>query len=94
MIECDADGKPIIVIGPGGKKMIKGPNGELIECDENGIPIKGGRVIKAEPGKAGYKIKNGKVVFDGSPSDDSDFDPDDPNKASRMRKQGKVKKRD
>lgn len=94
LIECDASGKPVIVKGPGGKTYIKGANGELIECDASGKPIAGGRVIKNEPGKT-FKVKNGKVVFDGAASDDSDFDPDDPQKSTNRRShKGKVKKRD
>jgi len=45
-MEFDASGKPVIVQGPGGKSYIKGPNGELIECDADGKPIKGGKIVK------------------------------------------------
>ena len=42
LVEFTADGKPVIVKGPGGKSYIKGPDGELIECDADGKPIVGG----------------------------------------------------
>lgn len=56
MIEVDENGKPVIIKGPGGKTYIRGANGELIECDASGNPIKGGKVVKIG--------KDGKPMFD------------------------------
>ena len=54
MIEVDENGKPIVIKGKDGRTYIRGANGELIECDENGRPIKGGRVVRV--GKDGKPI--------------------------------------
>jgi hypothetical protein len=33
MIECDQNGRPILIKGTDGKSYIKGPDGEMLECD-------------------------------------------------------------
>lgn len=90
IIECTADGKPVVVKGPGGKTYIKGANGELIECDADGKPIKGGKILKQKTiagEKGGYKIKDGKMVFE---DDSEDVSPGRKKTVRRVDSKGNV----